>query len=506
MIGSKKKTTKKKVMPASPTSEPRGQVKWFGDEQTGEWRARIRYALPDDDAPTDGKKREPPRPWVSMPGIPRDARPTAEAKAGALAAKAKREGWTLDSPTDGGESVRGWFKRWLAYRRAHGGSTAQYRSNFENWIEPAIGKLAMAKVTSADLRQLVAKLDDAVDSGQIRWKSATNIWGTITSAFTKYAGPRGSTRTGLRARDDDPTREVAPPVRGVKTKKVFLYPKEFLALVSCRTVPIRRRRAWAISVYMYLRPGEAEALEWPDIDLENETYTIQRSIDRERNDQPKTPKNGTARCTADIEPALVPLLRAMHKESKGKGRVTGKLGHPTSIARTLRRDLMAAGVERHELHHRSKPGEPAREAMEAHDCRTSGITWMAARGDDLLTIVARAGHSDVEMTKHYVQSAALLRRTFTRSDVFPALPASLLGDDAEVSAPPPSPAGKPAGKRARIDQQHRAIAETHGNRTRAGRARSRGETSIGSRSLRASAEHLRSTYRAVGEQRCQHGW
>jgi hypothetical protein len=89
---------------------------------------------------------------------------------------------------------------------------------------------------------------------------------------------------------------------------------------------------------------------------------------------------------------------------------------------------------------------------------------MAARGDDLLTIVARAGHSDVEMTKHYVQSAALLRRTFTRSDVFPALPASLLGDDAEVSAPPPSPAGKPAGRRARIDQQHRAIAETHGNR------------------------------------------
>ncbi len=43
--------------------------------------------------------------------------------------KVTREGWTLELPTDGGESVRGWFKRWLDFRRAHGGSTGQYRRN-----------------------------------------------------------------------------------------------------------------------------------------------------------------------------------------------------------------------------------------------------------------------------------------------------------------------------------------------------------------------------------------
>lgn len=85
---------------------------------------------------------------------------------------------------------------------------------------------------------------------------------------------------------------------------------------------------------------------------------------------------------------------------------------------------------------------------------------MAARGDDWLTIVARAGHQDMEMTRHYVQQAALLRRTFNRQAVFPPLPACLLGDDDDPAEPP-----SPAGSRAISVKKHREMAEAHENRT-----------------------------------------
>lgn len=401
---------KKRVMPKSPMTEPRGQLKWCDDH----YEARIRYA--------DGR-----RPWVELRGYRQDQEEQARAHMRRLAVRAKSEGWTLERG-DHPETVREWFERWLKYLFARGKSTAQYKSNFANWIEPAIGGRPIAEVSAEELRAFVAKLDDAIDAGTIRWKHAGNVWGTLSAALRKYAGPKSKVKE-LRARPDDPTVNVARPKRGVDTAKVHLYPAEFLKLVSCETVPLFRRRYYAVAVYCYLRSGEIEAFDWSDIDLPSETTTIQRSLDRERDNAEKSTKNGRARLTASIEPNLVPLLRAMHAETGGVGRVFGKLGDESQLAAILRADLLTAGVTRHELHHASD--KPPRDWMTLHDLRTTGISWMAARGDDAFTIVARAGHSDIKMTHHYVKIAAVLRRTYGKGDVFPPLPASLLGEGAK---------------------------------------------------------------------------
>jgi integrase len=354
--------------------------------------------------------------------------------------------------------VREWFERWLDYLYEHDKSTAQYRSNFENWIEPALGIRPIADVTSEELRTFVATLDDAIDSGKIRWKHAGNIWGTLSAALKKYAGPKSKVKE-LRARLDDPTTDVASPKRGVETAKVHLYPAEFLKLVSCDAVPLKRRRYYAVATYGYLRAGETEAFAWSDIDLPSETATIQRSLDRERDNIEKSTKNGKARLTASIEPELVPLLRAMHQESGGVGRVFGKLGDESQLAALVRADLLTAGVTRHELHHASD--KPPRNWMTFHDLRTTGISWMAARGDDAFTIVARAGHSDIKMTEHYVKIAAVLRRTYGKGDVFPPLPASLLvvaadaendsGEDDDGPASAPRPRAIPEATEATVE-------------------------------------------------------
>jgi pimeloyl-ACP methyl ester carboxylesterase len=58
--------------------------------------------------------------------------------------------------------------------------------------------------------------------------------------------------------------------------------------------------------------------------------------------------------------------------------------------------------------------------------RATGITWMALRGDNPLTIKQRAGHRRFETTEGYIREAENLRAA-NPGVPFPALPACLLG-------------------------------------------------------------------------------
>jgi integrase len=119
-------------------------------------------------------------------------------------------------------------------------------------------------------------------------------------------------------RADNPIENVAGPDRGERTAKQFLYPSEFLTFVSCEGVPLEWRRAVALAVYLFPRAGEVRALRWEDVDLEHVTIRIHRSCNREPGSVDKGTKAKAARRFA-MEAAIVPLIKAMHDESGGKG-------------------------------------------------------------------------------------------------------------------------------------------------------------------------------------------
>jgi integrase-like protein len=139
----------------------------------------------------------------------------------------------------------------------------------------------------------------------------------------------------------------------------------------------------------------------------------------------KATKTETAR-RIPIEAELIPLLRALRDEARGEGRVF-KMPSVGILSRKLKLYLARAGVERSDLFH----SDATRKAITFHDLRATGITWMAARGDDPLRIMQRAGHADFETTKIYLREAENLSSAF--GSVFPALPESLLGGFATVS-------------------------------------------------------------------------
>lgn len=364
----------------------------------GRWQALIR--LPD-----GTRKRMPPG------GFPKG---TSEAyardKAAAWTDKARREGSKQVQPRPTGEPAGSWVDRWLAERRQRGvRSVVGNEWHYRCYILPAIGEKHIKDWTADDLRQLCAELDGKVLRGEITWKTAGVIWSTASKMCSDAVS---SKVTELRCRDSNPAKDVAGPDRGVRVAKQYLFPSEVLTLVQSETVSLQWRLLAVVAIYTYMRLGELRALRWEDVDLEHQVIHVHRSYDSTTQGDKSTKSKHARRIP--IEPALLPVLRWMREQDPSAELV---ISMPTvgNIAQRFRGQLRRAGVTRAELHEATK----TRKAMTFHDCRSTGITWAAIRGDDPLRIMQRAGHKSMATTMGYIRSAEELRAGF--GEPFPDL-------------------------------------------------------------------------------------
>lgn len=354
--------------------------------------------------------------WIPLdPDIPESDRAAAEA--GALLVSDRARGG------DGvvGDAIRESFaeysKRWADEREARGlRSVRSDRYRLAHHVTPTLGPLDPRAFTRDDVERLRDGLDRSIVGGRMAWKTAANVWTLVTTICGDMVNAK---RRDFRVRSDNPSRDVKPPERGVRKAKQYLYPSEFLALVSCPDVPLSWRRAVAIAVYTFARDGELRALRWDagDLDLEHGVLSITKAYNTDAKRVAST-KTGHTRRFA-IEANLLPLLSVMKKEARKKGALL-TLDLQGEMARRLRKHLITARVERPELH----KGSPSRKPLTFHDLRATGITWMAVRGDDPLKIKQRAGHTTFQTTEGYIREAEAIREGF--GAVFPPLPAALL--------------------------------------------------------------------------------
>jgi len=304
-----------------------------------------------------------------------------------------------------------WFDAWEASRNRKGlTSTKDNRGHYTHHIRPALGGKHVRDWTQADMRMLVNALDAKVQSGALAWKSATNVWMTVTKMCSDAVS---SKLDALRVRDDDPTARVEGPDAGTEKQRQFLYPSEFLKFVSCEAVPMQWRIAVTLAIYLYPRDGELRVLEWPDIDVEHRGVKITRAWSRQKG-ATGTTKSGRAR-GYPYEHSLHPLFEG----AAGRAGLVINLPSMRDMARGLRGWLLNAGVTRKELHEDT----PTTARIDWHDLRATGITWRAVRGDAPLSIMQAAGHADFATTQIYIRTAEALREGF--GDVFPPLPSSL---------------------------------------------------------------------------------
>lgn len=134
--------------------------------------------------------------------------------------------------------------------------------------------------------------------------------------------------------------------------------------------------------------------------------------------------------------AALPLLKAMHKESGGQGRLV-EMGDRKHWAANLRAHLKAAQVDRAELY----ADDATRKHITFHDLKATAGTWMALRGDNPLVIKQRLAHRGLETTMLYVRAAEMVGDAV--GEPFPSLPEALLGapSDGEANGSDGSPQG-----------------------------------------------------------------
>ncbi len=337
-----------------------------------------------------------------------------------------------------GETVAEYGKRWLAWRALRRLSCARGdRARLALHVFQMIGAVEMqapAAEMRTHLKRLVASLDAkardgfSIDANGKRRpfspKTATNVWATVRAMFRDALRAK---EPDLCVREDNPARDVAAPDGSARKAKTYLWPSEFLSLVSCERVPMRWRRLFAVAVYTYTRAGELAALEWGDVDLDHGAIHVHRAKDETRK-RTKATKTDEAR-RIPIEPTLAALLSAMHGGANGQGPVF-RVPPAGKLSCKLRLYLKRAGVTRGDLF----TSDATRKAITFHDLRATGITWCAVRGDDPLKIMRRAGHAHFSTTEGYLREAENLSAGF--GAVFPELPPGLLGGSApEVSAP-----------------------------------------------------------------------
>jgi integrase len=328
------------------------------------------------------------------------------------------------------ETSSAWHVRYLAHCKERGLSTVGDKADrWRKWIAPTIGEKAMASVTRADIEDVRDALDAVIleydrkgpGRGRISPKTAQNVWGEVTVAFSEAAN---SKRRELRVLAANPALGVRPPERGAAKTKVYPYPGEFLDVVSCAAIPIAWRELHAVAAYTYARPGELQVLEWSDVDLKDRKIRITRAWDY-KNDRIKSTKTGEAR-TIPIEPHLLPLLIRMRWRARGKGLVVPALAsaNDNKLAIIMREHFALASCDRPRLIARSA----AELRLRFRSWRDAGITWAIVRGDDLVKVQRRAGHRLIATTMRYIVEAENAGAAF--GIPFPPLPAALVGEAA----------------------------------------------------------------------------
>ncbi len=380
-----------------------GSVEYRG----GCWQAHLWFRLP-----TKHRK------WVKLEGIPADDRETAKAAATYAQEILDQRGYV---PTARDLTVNEWMPRWIKLRKKLWASWPNDASNYRIYIEPDLGVLPIKAITRGHGRALVRKLDDHVLAGDLADSTAANVWYTATRMFLDATQ---SNEPEVAVLEANPFRDIeGPTAKSIEREKQFLYPDEFIKLVSCPMVPLVYARLYTIAVYTQVREAEELALDWMAFDLGHHTVHVHQSADYVRDDgQTAKPTKGRKARRFGIEPELEPLLEAMKREASNQAllfpdppTVTGEYG----LANMLRAHLKLAGNERPELTERV----PTRMPIRFHDLRATGITWRLARGDAPILVQQDAGHTSFQTTERYIR----LARGIIGQEVFPVLPERLLG-------------------------------------------------------------------------------
>lgn len=227
--------------------------------------------------------------------------------------------------------------------------------------------------------------------------------------------------------------EHSPLPRGLlprpeKPQFVYFYPEEIALLLACELVPLEARVFYGTLLHEGLRSAEASGMRWPQIDVRTGIVTIEHHKTMETAG-PKVFKLGD-----DTLRALCAWRE--HQEPDEDRIFPGQQGR--CLARQFRAHLLAAGVDRRELHHEG----PGRKRACLHSTRRTFVTLALAAGRPEQWVMDRTGHTTSGMLQRY-RRAARTQEEMGHVLWLPPLDGAILGLRQDRGADTPGPATCP---------------------------------------------------------------
>ena len=268
---------------------------------------------------------------------------------------------------------------WLATRANIKPETRRnYETGIKNWISPHIGKFLVSAIRPATIENLYQKLENAGFKA-----GTTNVVHAILSKAFSDAARLGEIPTNPMIRVQKLTRKSIASKYIPKNDEIRIY-------AEATKTPFAHARI-EIGLVMGLRPGEVLGLKWSDIDWNQKTLTIERQVQRIKNQGLvfQTAKTGKSR-TLHLSAAQIEIL-TIHRydqDSKKSSWIqdedllfpnsVGKKQDPKADHKAWKALLKASGVK---------------SDYTRYQMRKTAFTNLSANGVDVRTIMEMSGHS-----------------------------------------------------------------------------------------------------------------
>jgi len=320
--------------------------------------------------------------------------------------KACKGSWIEPSRQPVGE----YLETWLSGLRLAPSTMASYRKNVRLHIQPYIGAMALASLTSARLTALYRELET---SGR-RDQKGERTGLPLSPRTVRYIHTIISAALDAAVQDEAPLLERNPAVKAKpptvkEAKSPEMHPwdaSQLGAFLDWSADKSPLHAPWHVLAMTGMRRGELLALRWRDIDLDAGTISIRRSVGvvKTKGQPEQITEGGTKTCrprVIDIDPATAAVLRTWKSErgamalqlARGGsvvfGNREGSFRHPETFSK-----LFGKAQERCVR----TLGTDALPRIRLHDLRHTHATLLLRDRESPNVVSERLGHASVAVT------------------------------------------------------------------------------------------------------------
>jgi integrase len=280
-------------------------------------------------------------------------------------------------------TVEGYLRRWMdtAGRSKRGTTQERRRVYIERHINPFIGGIRLNKLGLIQLEGWLADLEKAGRSDWTRHQAATTLGTALRRAVKMKLIPA------------NPGADLVKP--RPREKEVEVFSEEQARRLLATGGDHRLHALYVLALTSGMREGEILGLHWPEVNFEDKTVTVVRTLRAVKGGgfTLEPPKSRRSRRTIDLPDYALDALHA-HRESMLAEGHDVKAG-PVFVTRTgnfIGKSNLIRQVHRPLL---VRAGLPV---YKFHALRHTHASTLLARGRNLREVAERLGHSSPELT------------------------------------------------------------------------------------------------------------